>query len=147
VRVEPGGFTYVVDHRGQLVVFPFQAIAGRPTVVSSWPPVAARLPPEGTTMSFTDQRSGRTWLAGAHPVGGTGWRVVAVQPEAEALQTLRRVFVALGLLVALMSIVAAIGISRWVRLHAFTLQMARQNAKLLKQLNQSRLLDRGKGKG
>lgn len=143
LRVEPGGFLYVVDHHDQLVVFPFQVLSGQPKVVSQWPPVALPLSPDGGTLIFDDRRSRQRWLAGVYPVEAIGWRVVAVQPEREALQTLRRVFWALGLLLALVTGLAAVVIVRWARLHAFSLEVMRQNAKLLKQQQQRRLLERG----
>lgn len=139
IRVEPRGFLYVVDHRDQLVVFPFQVFPGQPQLVSSWPPVAHPLPPEGSQLMFTNPRDGARWLAGVRPIGATGWRVVAVQPEREALGTLRRVFWSLGLLVlGLLIIVVAVSL-RWARLQALSLRLLRQNAKLLRQLQQRRL--------
>lgn len=147
IRVEPEGFLYVVDHRQQLVVYPFQVLPGRPKVVADWPTVALPIGPEGTTLAFTEARTGERWLAGVAPVGRTGWRVVAVQPAAAIVRILHRVMwpmgVAIGLLVLL---VLAVGL-RWVQLQAFSLRLLKQNAKLLKQTQQRRTLERGKPPG
>ena len=138
LRVGSSGFLYVVDHHDQLVVFPFQVLPGQPKTVSSWPPVAQPVSEAGGTLLFTDPRSRQRWLAGVHPIGRTGWRVVAVQPEQEALQTFHHVFWSLGLLVALLAaIVVTIGL-RWATLQTFSLELMRQNAKLLRQLQQRR---------
>ena len=143
VRVEPEGFVYVVDHHDQLVVFPLQILPGRPRVVSSWPPVAEPLTPSGSTLTFVDSRHHKRWLAGVQPVGETGWRVVAVQPERAALRPFHRMLWSLGLLILVMGvIVISIGM-RWAQLHGFSLQLMQQNAKLLKQLHQKKILGRG----
>lgn len=144
IRVQPSGFLFVVDHHDQLVVYPFQVIPGRPKVVSDWPPVAHPLPPDGATLTFRDARSRQPWLAAVFPVATVGWRVIAVQPEREALQTLHHVFGLLaGLIVVLLGVIALIGL-RWAQLHTFSLRLIRQNAKLLKQLQQRRLFGQGK---
>ena len=147
LRVEPDGFLYVVDHRDQLVVYPFQVLTGRPKTVSLWPPVAAPAPPEGATLSFDNAKDGRRWLAAVHPVGDTGWRVVAVQPETAALGTLYRIFWALGGLGLLLLGLTTLTILRWVNTHNLSLHLLRQNAKLLKHVQQQRTIDRGKDKG
>ena len=140
LRVEPAGFLYVVDHHDQLVVFPFQLLPGRPKVVSDWPPVAAPLPEEGTTLAF--QQSGKRWFAAVYPVGTIGWRLVAVQPEHAAFQTLYRVFGTLGLLLLLLLILTTFVSLRWAKLHALSQHLLRQNAKMLKQFQQQRAIDR-----
>ena len=143
IRVEPGGFLYIVDHRDQLVVYPFQVMPGRPKVVSDWPPVASPVTNEGRTLVFRGGRRVTPWLAGIMPIGSFGWRVVAVQPETAALQPLQRLFWTLVLVIGLLSIgVLTIGL-RWARIQAMSLQLLRQNAKLLKQLQQHRLMERG----
>lgn len=142
VRVEPEGFLYVVDHLDKLVVFPYQVVAGEPLVVSSWPPVALLVTAKGATLRFLNARTGEAWLAGVHPVGDSGWRVITVQREVAALRTLHRVFLVLGLLVGgLMALVGFIG-WRWLQVHAFSLSLLEQNVNVLKQLSQARLLDR-----
>ncbi len=144
IRLEPHGFLYVVDHQAQLVVYPFQVLPGKPKVVSDWPPVAAPLPADGASFVFRDARSGQRWLAGIHPVGTTGWRVVAVQPEGQALRVVSQIFWSLGLLVViLMLVITSIGF-RWAQVHALSLRLMRQNAKLLKQLHQRRIGESGK---
>lgn len=142
VRVEPKGFLYVVDHHDQLVVFPLQILPGRPRIVSSWPPVAQPRSPNGSTLAFLDSHR-HPWLAGIQPVGETGWRVVAVQPEHEALRPFHQMCWTLGALVLLLGIVAVLAGMRWAQMHTFTLQLMQQNAKLLKQLHQRRVIDRG----
>ena len=144
LRVEPEGFLFVVDHRDQLVVYPFQVLPGRPKIVSHWPPVAYRVPPDGGALVFHDAQRGRRWLAGVHPVGETGWRVVAVQPERAAFQTLYRVFQTLGLLLLLLLVMTILVTLRWMRLHTLSLHLLRQNAKMLKQFQQQRSLDRSR---
>ena len=141
IRVQPSGFLYVVDHHDQLVVYPFQVLPGKPKVVSAWPPVACALPMDGTSFRFRDERSHRLWLAGVDPVGTIGWRVVAVQPEHEALKTLRQVFWLLGILIAVLLVAVGALSLRWAQLHEFSLQLTRQNAKLLKQFQQRRLFE------
>ena len=143
IRVDPDGFLYVVDHHQQLVVHPMQVLPGEPLLVSHWPPVAAPLPSDSAALRYRDAATRRVWLSGLAPVGFTGWRVVAVQPEASALQSVRRVFWTLSLLVVLL-LAGLVGISlRWAQLHAFCLRLLRQNTKLLKQLQQLRTLERG----
>jgi hypothetical protein len=147
IRVEPEGFVYVVDHRGQLVVYPFQVLPGRPKVVADWPTVAARLGSGGATLRFAEPRTGERWLAGLAPVGATGWRVVAVQPEAAVFRLVHRVMLPMALAIGfLLLLVMAVGL-RWVQLQAFSLRLLKQNAKLLKQAQQRRTLERGKPPG
>jgi hypothetical protein len=147
LRVEPAGFLYVTDQQQQLVVFPFQVLRGRPKPVGDWTPVAVDLPPDGAALVFRHPRTAERWLAGVHPVGTpgdsgarpTGWRVVAVQPEAAALRLVRRLFDLLAVVVlALVLVVGGVGL-RWLQLHALTLRLLRQHAKLLHQGRQSRL--------
>jgi len=142
LRVEPAGFLYVVDHHDQLVVFPFQVLPGRPKVVSDWAPVAAPVTEDGTTLVFRDAKSGARWLSGIHPVGTIGWRVVAVQPERAAFQTLYQVFGTLGVLLLIVLVLTTFVSLRWAKLHALSQHLLRQNAKLLKQFQQQRTLDR-----
>lgn len=144
IRVEPSGFLYLVDHRHQLVVYPFQVLPGRPKVVSSWPPVAHRLPADGDTLAFRGGRKAEPWLAGIAPVGTIGWRVVAVQPTAAALQPLHRLFWALVMLLGMLAAATLAVGWHWARVQAMSLHLLGQNAKLLKQLQQRRLLDRGR---
>ena len=145
IRVSPRGFLYVVDQHDRLVVFPYQLIPGTPLVVSDWPPVARPASDAGGTLVYRSAKTGERWLAGVYPVGRIGWRVVTTQPERAALQTLRAVFAVLALLVLLaVGLVAAVG-SRWLRMHAFSLQLLQQNARLLKQLQQRRFYGQGEG--
>jgi len=144
LRVEPGGFLYVVDHLDRLVVFPYQLAAGEPMVVSDWPPVAFSVSAEGGSLVFTNAKSGKRWLAAVHPVGDTGWRVVAVQRERAALKTLHRMFAILGSLVLILALLVGTVGMRWLKLHAFSLNLLKDNAKVMKELHQRRLLDRGK---
>ena len=147
IRVEPKGFLYVTDHHDQLVVFPFQVLPGQPKVVSDWPPVAAPLAASGGSLAFTDRRGAQRWYAGMAPIGDTGWRVVAVQPEKAALRVLYRVLWVLGLLVGLLTLLL-VGVSmRWAQVQALSLRLLHQNTKLLKQVQQRRTLDRLSDKG
>jgi hypothetical protein len=143
LRVEPEGFLYVADHRGQLVVYPFQVLPGKPRSVTDWPPVAVPLGEEGASLIFRGS-SGKRWLAGIHPVGDTGWRVVAVQPEAAALRVLSRTLWPTAGLVALLMLLLVILSLRWARLQNSTMDLLRQNTKLLKQMQQRRALGPGK---
>ncbi len=144
IRVEPEGFLYLVDHRQQLVVYPFQVLPGRPKQVADWPPVTAPLTEAGATLMFREARRGQRWLAGVWPVGELGWRMVAVQPERAAFTLLRRILWPMGVLVGVL-LVLIIAISlRWAQLQEFNLRLLRQNAKLLKQQQQRALLDRGR---
>lgn len=144
LRVEPEGFLYVTDHRDQLVVFPFQVLAGTPKVVADWPPVAAPLGASGTSLRFEDSKH-RPWLAGVHPVGETGWRVVAVQPERAALRVLDQLLLLMGSVVFLLALLLSAFAMRWARLQDSTMQLLRQNTKLLKQMQQKRTLGRKEG--
>ncbi len=148
VRVEPEGFLYVVDQQDQLVVYPYQVLPGTPKRVSSWPPVAQPVDRAGSTLVFKDRHQ-RAWLAAVQPVGRTRWRVIATQPADAAMRTVSHVFVWLGLMcVLLFGLIVLISL-RWVRLHEFSLDLLRQNSKLLRQLQQhriSRRKDDGEGK-
>ena len=145
IRVSPRGFLYVVDQHDRLVVFPYQLVPGKPMTVSSWPPVAQPPGETGSTLLYRSAKTGERWLAGVYPVGRLGWRVVTTQPEQAALQTLRGVFAILALLVvAAVGLVGVVG-SRWLRMHAFSLQLLQQNARILKQLQQQRFYGRGAG--
>jgi hypothetical protein len=141
IRVDQEGFLYVVDHHDQLVVYPFQVLPGEPKVVTDWPTVRLPLSAEGRTLSFVDQKRAKRWLAGIHPIGQTGWRVVAVQPDRAVLEVVWRVFWVLGVLVALLAVIALAISVQWAKLQAFSMRLLRQNAKLLKQLQQRRTLD------
>jgi len=140
IRVDPEGFLYVVDHRQQLVVYPFQVLPGRPKMVADWPPVAHPIAGESDAIVFAHQRTGDTWFAGIAPVGDTGWRVVAVQPEAALVRMMHRVLWPMALAAAfLLGLLLLVGL-QWVRVQAFSLQLLQKNAKLLKQLQQRRTL-------
>ena len=144
IRVEPEGFLYVVDHQNQLVVYPFQILPGKPKVVSGWPPVAQPLSADGGMLSFSDPRTQRRWLAGVYPVGSTGWRVVAVQPERAVFKILYGVLWPLTFVVALLlGIVVAVSL-RWTQLQEVNLRLLSQNTKLLKQAQQRWTLEQGK---
>ena len=147
IRIEPEGFLYVVDQHNQLVVHPLQVLPGRPKVVADWPPVAQPLSEQGTTMTFRHGAGGQFWLAGIHPVGELGWRVVAVQPQGAALQAFRRVFWTLAGLIGTLMVVVLILSLGWVRMHMMSLRLLRQNAKLIRQLQQKWLRNQGQGKG
>lgn len=143
IRIEPDGFLYVVDQHQQLVVHPMQVLPGRPRRVADWPAVAQPLGEQGATLVYRQATSHRRWLAGINPVGELGWRVVAVQPESAALLAFRRVFWTLaGLISLLMVIVVGLSLG-WVRLHLFSLRLLRQNAKLIRQLQQRWLKSKG----
>lgn len=143
IRVDPEGFLYVVDHHDQLVVYPFQVLPGKPKVVSEWPPVAQPLTAHGQTLTFRDARGHRQWLAGVYPIGTTGWRVVAVQPEGAVLRLLHQVLWPMGVLVGLLALVLILIGSRWVKLQASSLQLLNQNTKLLKEFQQQQMLKKG----
>ncbi len=146
IRLEPEGVLYVVDHRDQLVIHPRQLLPGRPKIVSDWATVSHPLSGEGGTLTFRDPKKRRRWLAGLSPVGTTQWRVVAAQSERSALRSVRHVFWIMSLLAgALLALVVAISF-RWAQLHAFSLRLLRQNAKLLKQLQQRRAVEQGQVK-
>jgi C4-dicarboxylate-specific signal transduction histidine kinase len=147
VRVEPDGFLYVVDHRQQLVVHPRQLLPGRPKRVADWPPVARPLDAGALTLAFREPRTGRAWLAAAHPVGSRGWRVVATQPRHEALRTVHRIFLWLGVLLLAVLWLVLLVCRRWARMHDFSLHLLRQNAKLLRQVQQHRTLGRRRPDG
>jgi hypothetical protein len=144
IRVEPHGFLYVVDQAQQLVVYPYQVLPGRPKVVADWPTVRAPLTETGAALRFEDARSKQAWLAGLSPVAHRGWRVVAVQPRAAVLQILNRSLRAMGLLLAILAVVLVVVSLWWARLQASSLQLLRQNTKLLKEMQQRMLLDRRK---
>ena len=133
--------SYVTDHHDQLVVYPFQVLPGKPKVVSDWPPVAQPLSPEGASLSFAD-RKGRRWLAGVHPVGTIGWRIVAVQPEEAALRVLHRVLWPMGILMGGLALLLVLLSRRWAQLQESSMNLLRQNTKLLKQLQQRKTLDK-----
>jgi len=121
IRVEPGGFLYVVDQHDQLVTYPFQVLPGKPTVVSDWPPVAQAVPETGSTLVFRGGRRHELWLAGVHPVGTTGWRIVAAQPEHEVLRLLHSVLWPMGLLVSLLVTILLTVSLQWVQLQRWRL--------------------------
>jgi hypothetical protein len=143
IRVDPEGFLYVVDHRQQLVVYPFQILPGKPKVVADWPPVAQPLTDdEGSTMAFRDPRTGRRWLSGIHPIGAIGWRVVAVQPEGAALGVLYRTLWFLGVVVAALALLLVAVSLRWAQVQESSLRMLQQNTKLLRDIQQQQTLER-----
>ncbi len=148
IRVEPEGFLYVVDQRDQLVFHPYQVLPGLPKPVGHWPPVATAAAQDGRTLAYRDPQLGEPWLAGVHPVGTTGWRVVAVQPEPAAVRALHRVLGPMGVLVGFLMLLL-VGVSlQWVQLQESSLRLLRQNTKLLRQMQQRRTLEKGRpGKG
>ena len=111
--------------------------------MTHWPPVAEPLGPDGAELVFRGEHSGKRWLAGVYPIGGTGWRVVAVQPEAAALRILSQALWPMGVLVGLLAGLLIILSLRWARLQNSTMVLLRQNTKLLKQMQQRRTLDPG----
>ncbi len=141
IRLDAGGYLYVVDHRQQLVVHPLQLLPGRPKAVGDWPTVSEELGPGGSRFTYRDA-DGVRWMAGVHPVGSTGWRVVAVQTEQGALRPLYAIFWSLGAVAGVLLLLVVLIVVQWARLHAFSLRLLRQNAKLLKQGQQRRLTDR-----
>jgi hypothetical protein len=142
IRVDPEGFLYVVDHRQQLVVYPFQILPGKPKVVADWPPVALPLTEEGGTLAFRDPRTGRRWLAGVHPIGAIGWRVVAVQPEGAALRVLYRTLWFLGIVVVALGLLLIAVSLRWAQVQESSLRLLQQNTKLLRDIQQQQTLQR-----
>lgn len=144
IRVEPEGFIYVTDHKNQLVVFPFQVLPGKPKVVADWPPVAQPLSSGGVALVFRDGRIGRQWLAGVFPIGETGWRVVAVQPNDAVLRVLYRIFLPMGSLVLILLLMVMFVSLRWAQLQELNFRLLKQNAKLLKQSQQRWTLEQGK---
>ena len=95
-------------------------------------------------MSFRDHRLSRQWLAGVYPIGETGWRVVAVQPDDAVLCVLYRIFFPMGVLVlVLLGLVLFVSV-RWAALQALNFRLLQQNAKLLKQSQQRWTLEQGK---
>lgn len=144
VRMEPEGFLYVADERSQLVVYPFQVSVGSPKSASEWPPLAQAVSSSGYALMFREQGRGRRWLAGVHPVGATGWRVVAVESDEAVLHLLHRTIWPLGvLIVLLLGFVVMIG-RRWAALQGLNLRLLEQNTKLLKESQQRWTLERGK---
>ena len=144
VRVEPEGFIYAVDQHNQLAVYPFQVLPGKPKVVGDWAPIVQPLLPDGFSMSFRDYRLGRQWLAGVYPIGETGWRVVAVQPDDAVLRVLYQIFFPMGVLVlVLLGLVLFVSV-RWAALQSLNFRLLQQNAKLLKQSQQRWTLEQGK---
>ena len=121
IRVEPGGFLYLVDQHDQLVTYPFQVLPGKPKVVSDWTPVAQVVPETGSTLVFRGGRHNELWLAGVHPVGTTGWRIVAAQPEHEVLRLLHSVLWPMGLLVSLLVTILLTVSLQWVQLQRWRL--------------------------
>ena len=142
IRVEPQGFLYVVDHHDQLVVYPYQVLPGKPKVVSDWPPVSMPLESSGATQVFRDAKTGAPWLAGVYPVADTGWRVVAVQPQAAALRVLYRVLGFLGGMVVVLGLLLVLVSLRWAKLQQSSLRLLQQNTKMLRQLQQQETLKR-----
>jgi hypothetical protein len=142
IRVDTEGFLYVVDHHQQLVVYPFQILPGKPKVVADWPPVAQPLTDTGSTLAFRDRRTGRQWLAGVHPIGAIGWRVVAVQPEGAALRVLYRTLWFLGVVVAALALLLMAVSLRWAKVQESSLRLLQQNTKLLRDLQQQQTLQR-----
>ena len=137
IRIDPGGFLYVVDQHDQLVVYPFQVLPGQPKVVSNWPPVAHHLSPEGGSLMFRGGRHPERWLAGVYPIGSTGWRVVAVQPEREAFRVLHQLFWPMGVLVVLLFIVVIVLGLRWVQVQRANLQLLQYSDQLAKALQEA----------
>ena len=137
IRIDPGGFLYIVDQHDQLVVYPFQVLPGQPKVVSNWPPVAHHLSPEGGSLMFRGGRHPERWLAGVYPIGSTGWRVVAVQPEREAFRVLHQLFWPMGALVALLCIVVMVLGLRWIQVQRANFQLLQHNDQLAKALQEA----------
>jgi hypothetical protein len=103
--------------------------------------------PAGTTLVFHNDRDNSQWLAGIAPVGDTGWRVVAVQPERAALRVLRQMLWPMGLVVGVLGVLL-FGISlRWAKVQQSSLLLLRQNTKILRQLQQRKTLGPGSGTG
>lgn len=144
VRMDPEGFLYVADQRSQLVVYPFQVSAGSPKPASDWPPVAQPVSPSGHALMFHEQGRGKRWLAGVHPIGTTGWRVVAVQPDEAVLRLLHQTLWPLGVLIVLLLAVVIMVGRRWAALQELNLRLLEQNTKLLKESQQRWTLERGK---
>ena len=144
VRMEPEGFLYVADPRSQLVVYPFQMAGGSPKSAADWPPVAQPVPAEGHTIVFHEGGRGRRWLAGVHPIGTSGWRVVALQSDEAALRLLRQTIWPLGVLITLLLTAVVMVGKRWAALQELNLRLLEQNTKLLKESQQRWTLERGK---
>ncbi len=155
VRMDPEGFLYVADQRSQLVVYPFQVSAGGPKPASDWPPVAQPVSASGHALMFREEGRppppkllvwgrGKRWLAGVHPIGTTGWRVVAVQPDEAALRLLHQTLWPLGVLIVLLLAVVVVVGRRWAALQELNLRLLEQNTKLLKESQQRWTLERGK---
>ena len=86
------------------------------------------------------QTSGEGRADPAHPIGSTGWRVVAVQPEAAVLRLLHRVLWPMGIAVGLLALILVLIGFSWAALHTSSLQLLNQNTTLLKDLQQQQIL-------
>ncbi|MBI3088018.1 MAG: cache domain-containing protein [Candidatus Omnitrophica bacterium] len=133
VRVEPGGFVYVVDQAGFLVSYPFQLVPGQPKSVSTWPPVKRPLTPQGEVMRFWQGRPAGPWTAAVAAVEPFGWRVIAQQADAVMLRPFYRIVLSFLALIGLLAGILAFFLLRWAGLHQATLRLLAQQAKLLAQ--------------
>lgn len=142
IRIEPGGFLYVVDHEGFLVAYPFQLLPGRPKNISAWPPVTAPASAQGALIRFQQGRPKRPWTAAAVAVDPFGWRVVAQQPDAAMLKPLHQLVASFVSLIVFLAAVIGVLALRWTRLHDATLGLLAQQTRLLKDREQERLRGR-----
>lgn len=133
VRVEPGGFVYVVDQAGYLVSYPFQLVPGQPKNVSGWPPVKHQLSPQGEVMRFWQGRPAGPWTAAVVAVEPFGWRVIAQQADAVMLRPFYRIVLSFLALIGLLAGILCFFLLRWAALHQATLRLLAQQAKLLAQ--------------
>ena len=133
VRVEPGGFVYVVDQAGFLVSYPFQLVPGQPKNVSTWPPVKGPLSPQGEVMRFWQGRPAGPWTAAVVAVEPFGWRVIAQQADAVMLRPFYRIVLSFLALIGLLAGILSFFLLRWAALHQAALRLLAQQAKLLAQ--------------
>lgn len=103
---EVGGFLYVVDQDGYIVVHPYRIISGQPINVGSRLPIPQSILPEGQVSAFRDE--GGHWNLAAITMTSFGWRVIAQQSfkrmQAQARRTYFPVMVISSLVVALASL-------------------------------------------
>lgn len=137
IRIEPSGFVYVADHRGRLVLYPFQLLPGAPKDVSGWAPVQRPGSEQGELVRFVQGRPRRAWTASVVVIEPFGWRVIAQQPDAAMLKPFHRIAWSFALLMLVLAAFLSVPFVRWASLHTAALRLLAQQARLLK-LSQQR---------
>ncbi|MBI5063522.1 MAG: cache domain-containing protein [Desulfatitalea sp.] len=93
--LEAGWIMMILDQRGRIVADTRGVADGRPFDAKQFS--ALRGLRDGAQLTVASASGGRPWVGTVAAIGSIGWKVMVVQPYADAYQPIRTTFLAIGL--------------------------------------------------